>query len=183
MTGKTDQTPSGMVYFIGAGPGDPELLTLKAQRLIARADVIIYAGSLVNPAVLDHARPDAERHNSAGMNLAEQVAVMAAAVRQGQLVARLHTGDPAIYGATLEQMRELDRRRIPYAVVPGVSSAFAAAAVLGIEFTVPGDTQTVIFTRLSGRTPVPETEALPDLAAHRTSLVIFLSAGMIGQVV
>jgi precorrin-4 C11-methyltransferase len=180
---KANKTSTGIVYFIGAGPGDPELLTLKAQRLIGQADVIIYAGSLVNDAVLSHARPDAKRYNSAGMNLAEQIVVMAAAVQQGQIVARLHTGDPAIYGATLEQMRELDRRNIPYAVVPGVSSALAAAAALGIEFTVPGDTQTVIFTRLSGRTPVPETERLQDLAAHRTSLAIFLSAGMIGRVV
>ncbi len=172
----------GAVYFIGAGPGDPELLTLKAQKLIARADVIIYAGSLVNQAVLSHARPEAETYNSIGMKLDEQIEVMSKAVKKGQSVVRLHTGDPAIYGATLEQMRQLYRREIPYAVVPGVTSAFAAAAALGIELTVPGDTQTVIFSRLSGRTPVPDSEALPLLAAHRSSLVIFLSAGMIARV-
>lgn len=174
---------SGHVYFIGAGPGDPELITLKARRLIALADVIIYAGSLVNPAILSHARAGAARYNSAGMDLAEQVRVMEAAVAKGQIVARLHTGDPSIYGAILEQMRRLDRLNIPYTIVPGVTSAFAAAAALGIEFTVPGDTQTVIFTRLSGRTPVPDSEALAKLAAHRSSMAVFLSAGMIGRVV
>jgi precorrin-4 C11-methyltransferase len=172
-----------LVSFVGAGPGDPELLTLKAQRLIAEADVIIYAGSLVNPAVLAHARPGAAIHDSASMKLAEQIEVMNSAVARGLRVVRLHTGDPAIYGAILEQMRELDRLGIPYCVVPGVSSAFAAAAALRIEYTVPGDTQTVIFTRVGGRTDVPEREALRNLAAHRTSLVLFLSAGMIDRVV
>ncbi len=174
---------TGHVYFIGAGPGDPELITLKAQKLIAAADVIIYAGSLVNPAILAHARPEAVSHNSAGMTLSEQIEVMQVAVSKGHRVARLHTGDPSIYGAILEQMRELDKLGIPYTVIPGVSSAFAAAAALGIEFTVPGDTQTVILTRLAGRTPVPDTELLRDLATHRTSMAIFLSAGMIGGVV
>jgi precorrin-4 C11-methyltransferase len=182
-TAADSPSPLGKVYFIGAGPGDPELITLKAQKLIAEAEVIIYAGSLVNPAILAHARPEAARHNSAGMKLAEQIEVMQTAVAKGQTVARLHTGDPAIYGATLEQMRELDKRGIPYAVVPGVTSAFAAAAALGIEFTVPGDTQTVMFTRLAGRTPVPETEALRELAVHHTSMAIFLSAGMVARVV
>jgi len=114
-----------MVWFVGAGPGDPELLTLKARRLIAAADVIVYAGSLVNPAVLAHARPDAELHDSAGMKLAEQIDVMCSAVACGRTVVRLHTGDPAIYGAILEQIRELEKHGVPYAVVPGVSSAFA----------------------------------------------------------
>lgn len=174
---------NGVVYFVGAGPGDPELLTLKAQRLIAQADVIIYAASLVNPKVLKHARPDTEVHNSAGMKLAEQIALMHAATEKGQIVVRLHTGDPAIYGAIMEQMRELDEAGIPYAVVPGVSSAFAAAASLALELTIPGETQTVIFTRLAGCTPVPDREALRHLAAHRSSLVIFLSVGMIERVV
>ena len=178
-----DSERTGMVYFIGAGPGDPELITLKAQRLIARADVIIYAGSLVNPAILEHAQPEAERFDSARMKLEDQVAVMREAVGRGQTVARLHTGDPSIYGALLEQIRELEKYGISYAIVPGVSSAFAAAAALGIEFTVPGDTQTVIFSRVGGRTPVPETESLSLLAAHRASMVIFLSTGMIAQVV
>jgi precorrin-4 C11-methyltransferase len=175
--------PAAMVHFIGAGPGDPELITLKARRLIADAAVVIYAGSLVNPQVLAHARAGAEIYDSATMKLAEQIEVMAATVAQGRSVARLHTGDPALYGAILEQMRSLDRVDIPYDIVPGVSSAFAAAAALGIEYTVPGDTQTVILTRMAGKTAVPERERLRDLAAHRTSLVLFLSAGMIGQVV
>jgi precorrin-4 C11-methyltransferase len=173
----------GVVHFIGAGPGDPELLTLKAQRLIAQADVIIYAGSLVNVGVLAHARPDAEIHSSAGMKLGEQVALMRAAVEKGRTVARLHTGDPSVYGAIAEQMRELDRAGISYEVIPGVSSASAAAASLKLELTVPEGTQTVIFTRLAGRTPVPDTESLRLLAAHRSSLVIFLSVGMIERVV
>lgn len=177
------QPARGHVYFIGAGPGDPDLITLKARQLIAAAEVIIYAGSLVNPAILAHARPEAVSYNSAGMTLSEQIEVMQVAASKGHRVARLHTGDPSIYGAILEQMRELDQLGISYTVVPGVSSAFAAAAALGIEFTVPGDTQTVIFTRLAGRTSVPKTELLRDLAAHRTSMAIFLSAGMAAGVV
>jgi precorrin-4 C11-methyltransferase len=173
----------GKVYFVGAGPGDPELLTLRAQRLISQAHVIIYAGSLVNPQVLSTARPDAEIHNSAQLKLSQQIGLMRAATQKGQIVVRLHTGDPSIFGATMEQMRELDRAGTAYAVVPGVSSAFAATAALGIELTLPGGTQTAIFSRLSGRTPVPESEALHELAAHRSSLVLFLSVGMIGCVV
>ncbi len=171
------------IYFIGAGPGDPDLLTLKAQKIIAAADVIIYAGSLVNPKILTHARPHAEIHNSAGLKLAAQIEIMRRAAAQGKTVARLHTGDPTLYGATLEQMRELSRLKIPYSVVPGVSSAFAATAALKTELTAPGQTQTVIFTRMPGRTPVPDTERLRDLAAHHTSIVLFLSAGMIAKVV
>jgi precorrin-4 C11-methyltransferase len=151
--------------------------------LIAGADLILYAGSLVNPEVLKHAQQGAELRSSTNMKLAEQVALMRSAVREGQTVVRLHTGDPSIYGATMEQMRELDRAGIPYAVVPGVSAAFAAAAALGIELTLPGGTQTVILSRLSGRTPVPESEALGDLAAHRSSMVLFLSVGMLDRVV
>lgn len=173
----------GKVYFVGAGPGDPGLITLKGHQLIAAADVIIYAGSLVNPDLLAHARPDASLYNSAGMKLSEQIAVMREAVAKGQRVVRLHTGDPSIFGATMEQMRELNQLGIAYEVVPGVSSAFAAAAALAIELTVPQSTQTVILTRLGGQTPVPESEKLRDLAAHRTSLVIFLSAGMVERVV
>jgi len=179
----SDDQRRGMVYFVGAGPGDPELITLKAQRLLSQADVIIYAGSLVNPAILEFARPEAERYDSAQMNLEEQVAAMYAAVTRGQMVVRLHSGDPSLYGAILEQMRELAKLDIPYAITPGVSSAFAAAAALGIEFTVPGGTQTVIFSRAGGRTPAPDTEALQLLAAHRASMVIFLSAGLIADVV
>lgn len=174
---------TGHIYFIGAGPGDPDLLTLKAQKLIAAADVVIYAGSLVNPAILAHARPNAEIHNSAGLNLTAQIEIMRTAAAQGKTVARLHTGDPTLYGATLEQMRELSRLAIPYSVIPGVSSAFAATAALKTELTAPGQTQTIIFTRIPGRTSVPETERLRDLAAHRTSIVLFLSAGMTATIV
>jgi precorrin-4 C11-methyltransferase len=174
---------TGLIHFIGAGPGDPELLTLKAQRLIAEAGVILHAGSLVNPDVLKHARAEATRYNTAGMTLEQQIIVMRAAVERGLSVARLHTGDPSIFGAIAEQMRELDKAGLHYTVTPGVSSAFAAAAALGIEFTLPNDTQTVILTRIAGRTPVPEREQLRALAAHHSSMVIFLSAGMIAEVV
>jgi precorrin-4 C11-methyltransferase (EC 2.1.1.133) len=150
----------GVVYFVGAGPGDPALLTLKAAQLIAAADVILYTGSLINSEVLGYARPDAALHNSATMELSEQIALMQAAAAQGQRIVRLHTGDPTIYGAILEQIRALKQQGIPFKIVPGVSSAFAAAAALGIELTVPGDTQTVIFTRLGGQTPVPGTRGI-----------------------
>ena len=171
-----------VIDIVGAGPGDPELLTLKARRLIGEADVILYAGSLVNPAVLDYARPDALRLDTAGMKLEAQIAHMQTAIQQGRRVVRLHTGDPAIFGAIHEQAQALQSLGLPYRLTPGVSSAFAAAAALGIEYTVPGLTQTVIFTRAPGRTPVPEGERLRDLAAHRASLVIFLSAGLIAEV-
>ena len=172
-----------MVYFIGAGPGDPDLLTLKARHVISQANVILYTGSLVDAKVLMPARADAEIHSSQGMKLGEQIALMRTAVNKGQMVARLHTGDPSLYGATAEQMYELDRLGIPYQVIPGVSSAFAAAAALKLELTVPQGTQTVVLTRLAGHTPMPEAEALRSLAVHRASLVIFLSVGMIARVV
>lgn len=174
---------TSMVYFVGAGPGDPELITVKGQKLLANADVIIYAGSLVSEEVLAYASQDAQQHNSAKLNLEKQVALMTEAIAQGKSVVRLHTGDPSIYGAIAEQIKALDQAGIPYRVVPGVSSAFAAAAALAIELTLPERTQTVILTRLSGRTPVPESEALAKLAAHKSSLMIFLSAGMIERVV
>uniref|UniRef100_UPI004055DA5F precorrin-4 C(11)-methyltransferase n=1 Tax=Candidatus Electronema sp. TaxID=2698783 RepID=UPI004055DA5F len=168
------------VVFLGAGPGDPELLTLKGRRLLDEADVIVYAGSLVNPALLTGVQ--AEIHDSAGMTLDEVLAVLVAAQRAGKKAVRLHTGDPSLYGAIREQMQRLDREGIGYEVVPGVSSAFAAAAALKAELTVPEGTQTVIFTRISGRTPVPERESLRRLAAIRASMCIFLSAGMMEQV-
>ncbi len=173
----------GTVYFIGAGPGDPELVTVKGQRLVASADVILYAGSLVSAEILKYASPNTEVHNSAGMKLEQQVALMSAAAKQGKVIARLHTGDPSIYGAIAEQMKALDELGIPHQVIPGVSSAFAAAAALGLEYTLPDVTQTLILTRMSGRTPVPELENLHSLAAHRTSLVIFLSTGLLREVV
>jgi precorrin-4/cobalt-precorrin-4 C11-methyltransferase len=174
---------STKVYFIGAGPGDPELLTLKGHRIIGGADVIIYAGSLVNPKVFAHCNAAAQIHNSAEMDLAQIIAVMEAAHANGQSVARIHTGDPSIYGSIREQMEELDKLAIGYEVVPGVSSFTAAASVLAKEFTVPEISQTVICTRFEGRTPVPELERIELLASHRTSMAIFLSVHMMADLV
>jgi precorrin-4/cobalt-precorrin-4 C11-methyltransferase len=172
-----------MVYFIGAGPGDPELITIKGQRLIKEADVIIYAGSLVNREVLNGAKENVEIYNSAGMTLEEVLEVMRKAEAEDKTVARVHTGDPSIYGAIREQMDALDEMGIRYEVVPGVSSFVAAAAALKKEFTLPGVSQTVILTRLEGRTEVPEGEQLRSLARHGASMAIFLSVGMIDRVV
>lgn len=169
------------VYFVGAGPGDPELLTLKGRRLLDAADLVVYAGSLVNPALLDGIR--ARCHDSAGLDLTAIMDLLIPACRAGETVVRLHTGDPTMYGAIREQMQELARAQIPAVVVPGVSSVFAAAAALGLELTVPEQTQTVILTRQAGRTPVPESEALPKLAAIGATMCIFLSVGMIQSVV
>ena len=169
------------VYFVGAGPGDPELLTLKGRRLLDRAELIIFAGSLVNPALLSAVT--AEMHDSAGLTLEEIVALMVQAQRQGQRVVRLHTGDPAIFGAIKEQMAALDNESVPYEVVPGVSSMAATAAALKAELTLPEVSQTVIITRQAGRTPVPEKENLASLASHQATMMIFLSAGLIEQVV
>ncbi len=170
-----------MISFIGAGPGDPELITIKGKRLIEQADVIIYAGSLVNPDVLEGHKAGAEIYNSALMDLDEVIAVMEKAEREGRKVVRVHTGDPAIYGAHREQMDRLDELGITYEVIPGVSSAFATAAVLNAEYTLPGRSQTVIFTRMEGRTPMPEREKLPDLARHHATMVIFLSIGFMDE--
>lgn len=169
------------VYFIGAGPGDPELITVKGKKALHRADVVIYADSLVNPALLRWARKDAEIHKSAAMSLEEVKAIVLDRVSRGKLVARVHSGDPSIYGAILEQMAFLEERRIKYAIIPGISSVFAAAAALKTELTVPEITQTVIISRAAGRTPVPED--LRALAALKTTLVLFLSVGQIGKVV
>ncbi len=171
-----------MIYFIGAGPGDPDLITVKGARIIAGADVIIYAGSLVNPAVLAGCKRGAEIYDSAGMNLEEVLEVMFRAWREGKTVARVHTGDPSIYGAVQEQMDALAREGIPFELVPGVSSVFAAAAAIPRELTLPGVTQTVIMTRLEGRTPVPEGERLKELARHRSTMCIFLSINQIERV-
>ncbi|MBZ0158245.1 MAG: precorrin-4 C(11)-methyltransferase [Alphaproteobacteria bacterium] len=168
------------VYFIGAGPGDPELITLKGRRLLDAADVVIYAGSLVNPELLDGLK--AEIHNSAGMNLEETTEVIRRSVAAGKRVVRLHTGDTSFYSAISEQIERLRELGIGYEVVPGVSSAMAGAAVLGQELTIPEISQTVIFTRLEGRTPVPEPERLGLLAQHRATMAIFLSVGMIEKV-
>lgn len=166
------------VRFVGAGPGDPDLLTIKAQKALQSADRIIYAGSLVPEAVLAWAAPDAVLKSSAGMHLEEMVSDMAEARAAGQRVVRLHSGDPSLFGAISEQMNALDQKSIPYDVIPGVTSAFAAAAALKTEFTVPEKTQTLIFTRAEGRTPVPEAEKLAHLAAHGAAMAVYLSAGL-----
>lgn len=170
-----------MVHFIGAGPGDPELLTIKGKRLIDEADVIIYAGSLVNPAVLKDAKKSAVIYNSAGMTLEEVIGVIKEAEEQGKQAVRVHTGDPAIYGAHREQMDELDKLGIAYDVIPGVSSFLATAAALKKEYTLPGVSQTVILTRMEGRTPMPEKEKLADLAKHQATMIIFLSVGQMEE--
>ena len=165
----------GKVYIVGGGPGDPELLTLKAKRIIESADVVIYANSLVHPSVVDFARPGAEVHGSQSLSLDEIMELVITAVGQGKTVARIQSGDPAIYGAILEQMRVLEREGIDYEIIPGVSSAFAAAACLKVELTAPEVSQTVIMTRAEGRIPMPAGEQLRELAAHGSTLVIFLS--------
>lgn len=171
------------VYFIGAGPGDPELMTLKGKSMVESADVLIYAGSLVNPEVLKWRKETAEVHNSASMTLDEVIEVMLKGLSEDKKVVRVHTGDPSIYGAIREQIDRLKEHDIESEVVPGVSSFVASAAALNMEFTLPDVTQTVILTRLEGRTPVPEKEALETLASHRASMAIFLSVQMIEQVV
>ena len=171
-----------MIYFVGAGPGDPELLTVKAWRLLQRADLVIYAGSLVPLQVMDCCRPDAQKINSAPLVLEEIVALMAEYHQRQQLVVRLHTGDPSLYGAIGEQMKALEELGLTYEIVPGVSSFLAAAAAVKKEYTVPGGSQTVIITRIGGRTPVPPEQALATLAQHKGSMVIFLSVGLASQV-
>ena len=171
------------VYFIGAGPGDPELITVKGKKIVEKADVIIYAGSLVNREIINCHKEGAEIYNSASMNLDEVREVTVTAQKAGKLVARVHTGDPSIYGAIREQMDVLDEHGIEYEVIPGVSSFVAAAAAIKKEFTLPDVSQTVICTRLEGRTPVPETESLESLASHKCSMAIFLSVQMIDKVV
>ena len=171
------------VYFIGAGPGDPELITIKGQRIVKEADVIIYAGSLVPKEVIDCHKDGAKIYNSASMSLDEVIDVTVKAIKNGKKVARVHTGDPAIYGAHREQMDILDEYGIEYEVIPGVSSFLASAAALKKEFTLPNVSQTVICTRIEGRTSVPKKESLKSLAKHRASMAIFLSVQMIDKVV
>lgn len=165
----------GQVYFIGAGPGAPDLLTLRGKTLIEQADLVIYADSLVDPALCEFARPGAEVIGSSTMTLEQITERMIAAAASGKLVARLQSGDPALYGAVHEQLERLDAAGIAWSIVPGVSSGFAAAAMLGVELTVPDVTQTVILTRVSGRaSTMPPREGLESLAAHGATLVIFL---------
>jgi precorrin-4/cobalt-precorrin-4 C11-methyltransferase len=171
-----------MVHFVGAGPGAPDLLTLRGKELLEKAGVVIYAGSLVNPALLDYAQETCEIHNSAEMTLDEVIAVMSDAAKQGKETVRLHTGDPSLYGAIREQMDRLRVLNITFDICPGVSSFCAAAAALEAEYTLPGVSQTLIITRAEGRTAVPEGEQLAALAGHRATMVLFLSAGMLDKV-
>lgn len=171
------------VYFIGAGPGDPELITVKGQRLIKEADIIIYAGSLVPREVIVYHKDGAEIYNSASMTLEEVTDITIRGSKNNKKVVRVHTGDPSIFGAHREQMDILEKEDIEFEVIPGVSSFLASAASLKKEFTLPNVSQTVICTRLAGRTPVPEKESLESLASHRASMAIFLSVQMIDEVV
>lgn len=170
------------VHIVGAGPGDPELITRKGYRLVQEADVVIYAGSLVNPAILEACKEGCEIYNSASMSLDDVLEVTKASVAEGKTVVRLHTGDPAIYGAIQEQMDALKEMGITFDVTPGVSSFLATAAALQQEYTLPNVTQTVIITRMEGRTPMPEKEKLSMLASHGATMCIFLSVQMIDKV-
>ena len=172
-----------LISFVGAGPGDAELITVKGARLLREAAVVVYAGSLVDRELVRTHAPDARVWDSAGMNLEETTRVLVEAALAGEKAVRLHTGDPSIYGAIQEQMAELDRLDIDYEVIPGVTSAFAAAAALKQELTLPEVTQTVIITRMAGRTPVPEREKLSEIARIGATMVIYLSVGMIEEVV
>lgn len=171
------------VVFVGAGPGDPELITVKGRRLLNEADRIVYAGSLVPAALLEERKPGAVAFDSAPLALSETHALLVEGYRRGERVVRLHTGDPGLYGAIREQMDLLDGEGIPYEVVPGVSAVFAAAAALKRELTLPEVSQTVILTRMAGRTPVPERESLRSLASHRATLAIYLSVQQIEKLV
>ncbi len=171
-----------MVHIVGAGPGDPELITIRGQKLLSEADVVIYAGSLVNEAILQFCKPEAEIYNSAQMMFEEIMHVISLAERAGKMTVRLHTGDPSIYGAIQEQMDAMQERGIEFDVTPGVSSFLAAAAALKQEYTLPGISQTVIITRRGGRTPVPDSESLKKLAQHQTTLCIFLSVNLLAEV-
>ena len=167
-----------MVHFVGAGSGAADLITLRGKRLIESADVIIYAGSLVNPELLSYSHEGCEVHNSALMTLDEIISVMENAERCGLMTVRLHTGDPSLYGAIREQMDRLDALGVKYEICPGVSSFCGAAAALKAEYTLPDVSQSVVITRMAGRTPVPERESIESWAAHGATMVIFLSAGM-----
>ena len=167
-----------MVHCVGAGSGAPDLITLRGARLLGEADVVIYAGSLVNPELLKLTKPGCELHDSAKLTLEEVIALVEAAERMGKTTVRLHTGDPSIYGAVREQFDELAKRGIAFDVCPGVSSFCGAAAALRAEYTLPDVSQTVIITRAAGRTPVPERESIRSLAAHGATMVLFLSTAL-----
>jgi precorrin-4/cobalt-precorrin-4 C11-methyltransferase len=177
----SETDPLRPIIFCGAGPGDPDLITVKGQQALAAADLVVYAGSLVPEALLKWTRPTCRHQSSAGLHLDEMVSAMADAWQAGKNVVRLHTGDPSLYGAIFEQMAKLHQRNIPYTVIPGVTAAFSAAAALGIEYTLPEVSQTLILTRMAGRTPVPETESLASLAAHQATMAIYLSISMVDE--
>lgn len=170
-----------MVNFVGAGCGAADLITVRGKALLEKADVIIYAGSLVNPELLNYSKTDCEIHNSAYMTLDEVISVMEKAEKSGKNTVRLHTGDPCLYGAIREQMDRLDELDIAYEICPGVSSFCGAAAALKAEYTLPEVSQTVIITRMAGRTPVPDSESIEKLAAHGSTMVIFLSTGLLKE--
>ena len=172
-----------MVYFVGAGSGAADLITVRGMHMLQQADVIIYAGSLVNPELLQYAKTDCEIHNSAKLTLEEVLQIMQEAQEQGKMLVRLHTGEPSIYGAVREQMDALDALHIPYESCPGVSACFGAAASLNLEYTLPGVSQTLIITRMEGRTPVPEREKIMSFAAHGATMVLFLSTGLLEKLV
>ncbi|TBL78279.1 precorrin-4 C(11)-methyltransferase [Paenibacillus thalictri] len=171
------------VYIVGAGPGDPDLITVKGLNILRQADVVLYTDSLVSEELIARAGEHAEVLQSSGMDLEQMVERMVEAVRAGKSVARVHTGDPSVYGAILEQLVLLKQQDVAYEIIPGVSSVFASAAALGAELTVPDLTQTVILTRAEGRTPVPEREKLRDLASHHCTVALFLSATLAKKVV
>ncbi len=171
-----------MVHFVGAGPGAVDLITLRGKALLEKADLVIYAGSLVNPLLLGYCREDCRIYNSAKLSLEQVLSLIYEAEEEGKRTVRLHTGDPSLYGAIREQMDALKEKGIAYDLTPGVSSFCGAAAAAEAEYTLPGISQTVIITRMAGRTPVPEKEAMAELAKHGASMVIFLSAGLLEQV-
>ena len=173
----------GEVLFVGAGPGDPELITLKGLRALQQADLVVYAGSLVNPALLAECHKNCEIHDSAPLNLDQVLDILIAGAKSGQKVVRLHTGDPALYGAIQEQMEALDAAEVSYRVIPGVTATFAAAASLKQELTLPGVSQTLVLTRLAGRTPVPDAEALRNIARIGGTICLYLSVGMMDKLV
>ncbi|MCR4939189.1 MAG: precorrin-4 C(11)-methyltransferase [Treponemataceae bacterium] len=170
-----------MVYFLGAGCGAADLITVRGMRLIEAADVIVYAGSLVNPELLSYADKACEVYDSSGMTLDEVISVIVRAEAEKKTTVRLHTGDPSIYGAVREQMDELDARNIPYESCPGVSACFGAAASLNLEFTLPDVSQSLIITRMAGRTSVPAAESIESFAAHQASMAVYLSSSMIEE--
>ena len=170
-----------MVYFVGAGPGAADLITVRGMKLLQQADVVIYAGSLVNPELLTYCKKQCEIHNSAYMTLEQVLAVMEEAEKKGFMTVRLHTGEPSIYGAVREQMDFLEKKGIAYGSCPGVSACFGAAASLNLEYTLPEVSQSLIITRMEGRTGVPEKESIESFAAHQASMAIYLSTGMLGE--